>query len=446
MNPELASIDDHSSYWFAINQTAADAAEVARLGSPGAYECLTRLALSSPQWPIRAACLRLLAEHFVSEPQTSQSIAAGIHDPVDWVAFTSIQLVQQHRLWIAVEELVRVSGWPSRFMRPGYLRKPVGCGAAFAKRALIHIFGTADPAELRRLEDDYIKSLLAGVRSTPPPASRDRRRDVLLIPGGTFAAGAPGVGRNSFNLDDTDNPARSVNLDPFYIDRTAVTNERYRDFLRDVHGSTVFDHPEQTARTDHEPSHWHERRFSAQDLPVVGIDWYDAWAFAQWAGGSLPSEDQWEKAARGSDGRTYPWGNEYDPERVNDVARAFGRQPADIDQWEELLVHASASDFPAVPLVTVDALPCGASPLGALQMAGNVWEITRTNYFSREDMDPFFRGRSPRDFMHRRDAFHVIRGGAWTSPSPCLATHYRGRDLITDRHSEIGFRCVYPVL
>jgi formylglycine-generating enzyme required for sulfatase activity len=77
-------------------------------------------------------------------------------------------------------------------------------------------------------------------------------------------------------------------------------------------------------------------------------------------------------------------------------------------------------------------------------MSGNAWEITRTNYFTREDMDPFFRGRSPRDFLHRRDAFHVIRGGAWTSPAPCLTTHYRGRDLITDRHSEIGFRCVYP--
>jgi gamma-glutamyl hercynylcysteine S-oxide synthase len=78
-------------------------------------------------------------------------------------------------------------------------------------------------------------------------------------------------------------------------------------------------------------------------------------------------------------------------------------------------------------------------------MSGNVWEITRTNYYGRRDMDPFFRGRQPVEFMNRREAFHVLRGGTWTSPPVCLATWYRGKDLLTDKHNEVGFRCVYPV-
>ena len=101
--------------------------------------------------------------------------------------------------------------------------------------------------------------------------------------------------------------------------------------------------------------------------------------------------------------------------------------------------------MPAQPVLAADSLPSGASPYGLLHMAGNVWEMTRTNFFTRKDMDPFFKGRQPVEFMNRQDAFFVLRGGTWTSPPVCLTTYYRGKDLITDVHNEIGFRCVYPV-
>jgi len=78
-------------------------------------------------------------------------------------------------------------------------------------------------------------------------------------------------------------------------------------------------------------------------------------------------------------------------------------------------------------------------------MAGNVWELTRTNFSSRQDLDPFFRGRRPVEFRNRKEAFPVLRGGTWTSPPVCLATCYRGKALLTDRRNEVGFRCVYPV-
>lgn len=192
------------------------------------------------------------------------------------------------------------------------------------------------------------------------------------------------------------------------------------------------------------PAHWRDPRFSAPELPVVGVDWYDAWAFARWAGGALPSEEQWEKAARGQDGRKFPWGDGWDPDRANYVERAFGTAVVDLVELECTLRTVAMRDTPSEPVLAADSLPEGASPYGALHMAGNVWEMTRTNFFTRQDMDPFFKGRKPVEFMNRHEAFYAIRGGTWTSPPVCLTTYYRGKDLLTDKHNEIGFRCVYP--
>ncbi len=249
-----------------------------------------------------------------------------------------------------------------------------------------------------------------------------------------------------FRMKQGDNPLRAEILPDFYIDRTTVTNARYETFLDDVGDSKEFDHPDQpNTDRNHRPAHLHDPRFNSPEMPIVGIDWYDAWAFARWSGGALPSELQWEKAARGTDGRAYPWGNEWDPERVNYVERAFGVKVADLDELETLLVTTTHDDVPKNPVLPADSLAIGASPYGALQMSGNVWEMTRTNFYTGGDMDPFFKGRDPIEFMNRKDAFHVLRGGTWTSPSTCLTTFYRGKDLITDLHNEVGFRCVYEV-
>lgn len=429
---------DSDDYWRTVERIN----ELLRGEASVTIELLCELSRDHPEWPIRAVAVRLIAERFPADGAAQAAIAAATHDQVDWVAFTAIRACGEHRIATAAQDLIRISGWPSNFTQPGFARKPVGCGAAFTKKALLAIFDSTDPAELRQREDEHF----AAVRTRVASAKRSRHHaDVVHVPAGPFVAGATVTTIGPFNMDETDNQLRTVELPAFDIDRTAVSNERYAKFLADVAGTTEFDHPEQPAPSDHRPAHWHDPRFNQPELPVVGVDWFDAWAFARWSGGSLPSEEQWEKAARGVDGRVFPWGNEWDATRVNYVERAFGAEVRDLAELEALLVTVGPRDTPAQPVLAAESLPRGASPYGLLHMSGNVWEMTRTNFFARADMDPFLRGRRPVEFMNRPEAFYVLRGGTWTSPPVCLTTYYRGKDLVTDKHNEIGFRCVYPV-
>lgn len=134
--------------------------------------------------------------------------------------------------------------------------------------------------------------------------------------------------------------------------------------------------------------------FFASNYPVMAVSWYDADAFCRWTGGRLPTEEEWERAARGTDGRRYPWGNLFEPDRAN------------LD-----------SNYPT----PVGKYPRGASPYGVMDMAGNVFEWTATS----------------------ADGKYVVRGGGWTKYT------FRGR--VTDRGTwleptfanyDVGFRCV----
>ena len=433
--PAMVDGSSDEAYWRDIEHVTSELERSADLSR------LRDLARSHPEWPVRAASVRLLGERHAGDATARETIAAATHDEVDWVAFTAIRVAGEQRIILAAPDLIRVSGWPSNFTRPGYARKPVGCGAAFTKRALLAMFGSEDPAELRRLEDEHFAEMRRSIAAARRPREND---DAVLIPAGPFIAGATVREIGPFQMEENDNPLRAVDLPAFRIDRAAVTNERYARFLKEAADTVAFDHPDQTPGADHTPAHWHDPRFNAPDMPVVGIDWYDAWAFARWAGGRMPSEDEWEKAARGTDGRIFPWGNDWDPARANYVERAFGGEVHKLADLERLIVTADETGTPAEPVLPAVSLHEGASPYGVLHMAGNVWEMTRTNFFTREDMDPFFRGRRPVEFMNRKDAFYSLRGGTWTSPPVCLTTYYRGKDLITDKHNEIGFRCVYP--
>ena len=189
--------------------------------------------------------------------------------------------------------------------------------------------------------------------------------DAVLIPAGEFIF--------------RDGQKRS--LPAFTIDRYEVTLADYSAFLDALpHGETKrFDHLDQPpAKTDHLPRDWAEVAAAARAAgtwkghpitlngPVFNVDWWDAWAYAKWKGRRLPTEEEWEKAARGAEGRQWPWGNESDPARAN-TGTDYSDQPAEGGKIDG---HAWWCD--------VDAMPGDVSSYGVGGMAGNVAEWTAT--------------------------------------------------------------------
>ena len=193
-----------------------------------------------------------------------------------------------------------------------------------------------------------------------------------------------------------------VTLPAFWIDEYEVTIGQYARFLKylDAHPDMAakFDHPDQPhTKTSHKPKEWDRYYEAARSMqarsrmvdglpidlnyPVFGVDWWDAYAYAHWLGRRLPTEQEWEKAARGgSDARIYPWGNDFDPKKCNSAAD-FGSGPG------EVVSLIKSSDANAAALAPgsidgysrwspVDAMAGDCSPYGVYDMAGNVSEWT----------------------------------------------------------------------
>ncbi|MEM7253285.1 MAG: SUMF1/EgtB/PvdO family nonheme iron enzyme [Pseudomonadota bacterium] len=230
----------------------------------------------------------------------------------------------------------------------------------------------------------------------------------LLVEGGLFQMGSESVSVDKA-VDQWCRPIHPVHVSTFCLAESPVTNRQYAVFL--------------ASGTVKEPGFWRERRFSHPDQPVVGVSWHDATAFCEWlsqaSGRSvfLPSEAQWERAARGSDGRTFPWGD--DPP---DPVRA---------RFTQILSSGTPSP--------VGAYPAGAGPHGHLDLAGNVWEwccdVFQADAYRRransEIVDPVVGGESDQ---------RVLRGGSWNSPAEDLASAIRVGLPAGFRNGDVGFR------
>jgi sulfatase modifying factor 1 len=231
-------------------------------------------------------------------------------------------------------------------------------------------------------------------------------------------------------------PQRSVYLRDFYIDKTPVTNADYQRFIDANPGHQVPYFQADWAR----PYNWDPSRRTYPegqgDHPVVLVSWMDATAYALWAGVRLPAEAEWEKAARGDDGRSWPWGNTWDAERCNCVERWAGRPLPTLraweEWWEEWLKQSQASHV-RITTMPVSSHPTGASAWGVLDMAGNVWEWTAdwyraypgTRYGSEE----------------YGEKYRVLRGGSWYGEALLLRAACRHREDPAKAYSDIGFRC-----
>jgi formylglycine-generating enzyme required for sulfatase activity len=217
---------------------------------------------------------------------------------------------------------------------------------------------------------------------------------------------------------------------PFWIDKTEVTNRQYQTFI-DAGGYSnrgYWTDDGWTWRIENDiaqPLYWIDNQYNAPDQPVVGVNWYEAVAFAAWRGGRLPSEMEWEYTARGPSNVVYPWGNAFDGMRLNYC-----------DSNCEFNLRDTVEDDGFGEVAFVGRYPAGASWVGALDMSGNVREWTNTIYanypYEQSDESEGFTGTDSRS----------ARGGSWDDDEVRVRAASRGRFIPYDRLNAQGFRVV----
>ncbi|MEP7273919.1 MAG: SUMF1/EgtB/PvdO family nonheme iron enzyme [Acidobacteriota bacterium] len=252
-----------------------------------------------------------------------------------------------------------------------------------------------------------VPSPVASVESTAVvPAVPTPPLGMVYVPGGEFT-----LGRDDGEADEK--PARVVAVKPLFMDQTEVSNEQYQKFLDETKYPA--------------PPNWAGGRFpeGTEKLPVTNVTWEDAMTYAKAVGKRLPTEEEWEFSARGTDGRLFPWGNDWAPDRSNTQSRPNEkRQVQPVGQY-----------------------PQGASPFGLLDLSGNVWEWTASDYVAYPGgfIEP-----PPKGFSNLK----VIRGGSFESPPKgATATLRPGwpatrSDFPTPGkadYSQTGFRCAQDI-
>lgn len=268
-------------------------------------------------------------------------------------------------------------------------------------------------------------------------------RGMIKIEAGPYIAGLSNTSGlpGWFSIEDTISTCIN-DIKTFHIDRDPVTNDEYDAFcaIIEEHGH-LWCHPDETPGKDHRRAMWGDPRV-AGDHPVSGVDWYDAYAYAAWRGKKLPTEEQWEKAACGSQGQRYPWGESYQAARVQDAEQAYGKSISSLTEYLQTVTQITPAE-PARLTVPVAELPGNVSPYGVRGMIGNVWEWTCSRYLDRVEIEPHFRALDPLIVQEDWSSWVTVKGGAWSSIAEQLLPSYRGRRHILFRSPDVGFRCVY---
>jgi len=237
--------------------------------------------------------------------------------------------------------------------------------------------------------------------------------DMVKIPAGEFLMGSP-----SREGRENERPQHTLYLPDYYIARTPVTNARFARFIEDggyrrqefwtEAGWWIKEEKDWTW-----PRYWQDNQWNQPDQPVVGVSWYEALAYARWAGGLLPGEAEWEKAARGTDGRLYPWGND----------------PPDSSRC-----NFNNKEKKTTPVTRYS--PRGDSPYGCADMAGNIWEWTRSS-FQSYPYDP----ADGRENLEAR-GHRVLRGGSFDAGEKIVRCAFRNWHDPEDWYRDFGFRLV----
>lgn len=239
------------------------------------------------------------------------------------------------------------------------------------------------------------------VSAQDAPAPPTPPENMAYFPAGEFWMGTDDADRSNNNqgenvpLNANDaRPRHRAKTGAFFLDKTEVTNAQYQKYCEDT-GYPV-------------PPGWLDGKFPAgqENFPVNRVNYYEAVAYAAWAGKRLPTEAEWERAARGTDGRIYPWGAGWDASRV---------------------AHGTGGP------IAVGSRPTGATPEGVLDMSGNVFEWTASWF----DGYPNAPTKQP-DFGTK---LKVVRGGGWLSDGNSANSWYRSVNRPQSRLDMVGFRC-----
>ncbi len=236
----------------------------------------------------------------------------------------------------------------------------------------------------------------AGATAAPTqPAAPTLDAPMIEIPGGKFM-----MGSDAGNADAK--PPHEVEVKPFMLDQFEVTNADFKLFVDAAKYQT-------DAEKDKQADTWLTYAQGKDDHPVVKVSWNDAKAFCEWAGKRLPTEAEWEYAARGTDGRAYPWGNEFNAKNAN------GKDSG---------LRATAA---------VGSFPGGASPFQIQDMAGNVqeWTASAAERYPGNTTDSKLYGAN----------LLIQRGGGWFATQDRLTTFFRDSNVATAANDDVGFRC-----
>jgi formylglycine-generating enzyme required for sulfatase activity len=328
------------------------------LDKPNCFEPFMRELIASDYFihnhPMTAACIR---DAF--EPSTGPFFAAlkrtfSKHNRGPWVA------LRQYYLLLALREM------PKELLHKG-------------TRSLQQAFVDALSSEVKSLSAELLTRLGIRTRADNVRINPIDGSELVLVPAGVFKAG---------DKEFKDNLTRDMELPAFYLARNLVTNAQYKKYLAT--------NPKAT-----KPEYWDDERFNQPEQPVVGVSAIDAESYCEWTGLRLPTEWEWEKGARGTDGRPYPWGEEKPTKERANFGGHVG-QPTPVGNY-----------------------PRGASPYGLMDMAGNVWEWTASVY----GKDQY------------GSEWRTMRGGSFDSRNDNVCADHSSGNLPGDRDLHVGFRC-----
>ncbi len=328
-----------------------------------------------------------------------------------------------------------------------------------------------------RMEKDLMEKYVAAGKGKAPLAGKTPPKGMVYVPGGFFL-----MGGSDASPKDLEFPMHFVYVAPFFIDKYEVSNEDYREFVEYMKKSSDFriQHPDTPPLKDFSAEGWDAGGLAGPRQPVVGVDWFDAYAYAKWKGKRLPSEAEWEKAARGMDTREFPWGN--DPASTQVVNTEGGRGYLRKQMRKQIpapekkrfgsgtVKPDAAHTVPTIKAATWDVdvtLPPAAashenfvwkvkvpSAYGAMHMGGNVAEWVQDYY--EEDyyvQSPLKNPVGPE--IPTKGKYHMYRGGHYLSRTDAeIKTSWRGvakdarliNGLMPRKGTPIiGFRCAKSI-